>query len=79
VATVAELQEQFNKDPNLLSVRDKLRLPIYAEAAKKILLSKNRMELDALKYDFLFNARPSQIEPAGDHRIWLILAGRGWG
>ena len=24
-------------------------------------------------------ARPEQIEPAGDWRTWLILAGRGWG
>jgi phage terminase large subunit-like protein len=24
-------------------------------------------------------ARPSQLTPAGDWRIWLILAGRGWG
>jgi phage terminase large subunit-like protein len=24
-------------------------------------------------------ARPEQIAPAGDWRIWLILAGRGWG
>ena len=24
-------------------------------------------------------ARPNQIEPDGDHRYWLVLAGRGFG
>lgn len=28
---------------------------------------------------WLLTARPAQIPPAGDWRIWLVLAGRGWG
>ena len=31
------------------------------------------------KYDWLSNARKSQIEPQSDWAIWLILAGRGFG
>jgi len=30
-------------------------------------------------YDWSLKARPSQREPTGDWRIWLILAGRGFG
>ena len=29
--------------------------------------------------DWLKTARSKQIEPADEHNIWLILAGRGWG
>lgn len=34
---------------------------------------------DGLKYDWEALARPEQRWPGGDWRIWLILAGRGWG
>jgi phage terminase large subunit-like protein len=30
-------------------------------------------------YDWPFWARPAQLPPAGDWRIWLIMAGRGFG
>ena len=33
----------------------------------------------ALKYHWRFWARPEQIEPEGEWRTWLALAGRGWG
>src|SRR6266540_338040 len=33
----------------------------------------------ALLYDWTFWARPEQLAPAGDWRIWLLLAGRGFG
>ena len=33
----------------------------------------------SLYTDWLETARPTQITPAGDWFIWLILAGRGWG
>lgn len=33
----------------------------------------------ALLYDWQFWARPSQLAPAGDWRVWLLLAGRGFG
>lgn len=31
------------------------------------------------RLEWLSNARPEQISPPGDWRIWLCLAGRGWG
>lgn len=36
-------------------------------------------EASALLYDWEFWARPSQLPPPGDWRVWLILAGRGFG
>src|SRR5438093_3887316 len=33
----------------------------------------------AFAYTWEFWARPEQLPPAGDWRIWLILSGRGWG
>jgi phage terminase large subunit-like protein len=36
-------------------------------------------EARVLKYEWRFWARPSQLPPPGDWRIWLILAGRGFG
>lgn len=32
-----------------------------------------------LAYEWSFWARPNQLEPDGDWRIWLLLAGRGFG
>lgn len=32
-----------------------------------------------LLYDWRFWARPEQLEPEEDWRVWLCLAGRGWG
>ena len=36
-------------------------------------------ELLALHFDWRVWARPSQLPPPGDWRVWLILSGRGWG
>lgn len=36
-------------------------------------------EADALLRDWHVWARPEQLAPPGQWRIWLILAGRGWG
>ena len=36
-------------------------------------------EQATLAYDWTFWARPNQLEPPGDWRIWLLLAGRGFG
>ena len=33
----------------------------------------------ALKYDWEFWARDNQLPPKGDWRVWLLLAGRGFG
>src|SRR5207237_1374878 len=36
-------------------------------------------EVAALEYDWVFWARPTQLPPAWAWKVWLILAGRGWG
>ncbi len=36
-------------------------------------------EIEDLRYTWELWARPEQISPHGDWRIWLLLSGRGWG
>ena len=36
-------------------------------------------EADALLWDWQFWARPAQLPPPGDWRVWLVMAGRGFG
>jgi phage terminase large subunit-like protein len=49
-------------------------------AQKQAMLAKlSAEELQALYYDWSFWARPAQCAPKGDWRIWMILAGRGFG
>lgn len=38
-----------------------------------------RDEQALLAYDWTFWARPNQLPPPGDWRVWLLLAGRGFG
>jgi phage terminase large subunit-like protein len=39
----------------------------------------NPAEARALLYDWPFWARPAQLPPQGYWRVWLLLAGRGFG
>lgn len=39
----------------------------------------NTEQLAGLRYNWGFWARPAQLEPEGDWRTWLALAGRGFG
>ena len=39
----------------------------------------NPAETRALLYGWPFWARANQLPPAGDWRVWLLLAGRGFG
>ena len=36
-------------------------------------------EARALLYEWAFWARPNQLPPCGEWRVWLVLAGRGFG
>ncbi|EDP66816.1 hypothetical protein BAL199_17183 [alpha proteobacterium BAL199] len=45
----------------------------------KILNELTGREAAVLLHDWPFWARPKQLPPAGDWRVWLILAGRGFG
>lgn len=43
------------------------------------LLQGNDATLARARYSWPLWARPNQLEPEGDHRYWLVLAGRGYG
>jgi phage terminase large subunit-like protein len=53
------------------------RLP--ATARGQALQKLSAPELALLLHDWPFWARPAQLPPQGDWRVWLILAGRGFG
>src|SRR5438270_7201601 len=36
-------------------------------------------EATAFEYDWRYRARPEQLPPAGSWRVWLLMAGRGFG
>ena len=36
-------------------------------------------EATAFEYDWRYRARPEQLPPAGSWRVWLLVAGRGFG
>jgi hypothetical protein len=36
-------------------------------------------EANAFVYDWRYRARPEQLPPAGSWRVWLLMAGRGFG
>src|SRR6202047_5522714 len=38
-----------------------------------------RGEANAFQYDWRYRARPEQLPPGGSWRVWLLLAGRGFG
>lgn len=46
---------------------------------RRILNELSDREAAALLFDWPFWARPKQLPPAGGWRVWLILAGRGFG
>ncbi|KPF63012.1 DNA-packaging protein [Porphyrobacter sp. AAP60] len=39
----------------------------------------SQRERNAFKYQWAYTARPEQLPPPGDWRVWLIMAGRGFG
>lgn len=52
-------------------------LPVAERKARLTRLSKP--EVNRLRYNWQFWRRPNQTPPAGSWRVWLILAGRGFG
>jgi Terminase large subunit, T4likevirus-type, N-terminal len=48
-------------------------------ARKDLAAALSLAEARALFYDWSFWARPAQLPPAGNWRVWLLLAGRGFG
>ncbi len=65
--------------PSLLSPASQLAL-VSPEEREAFFAECPPEELAALEYDFWgFWARPNQIPPPGTWKVWLILAGRGFG
>lgn len=57
-----------------------LSMALLPESERRRLIgSLTRSEAEALLFDWRFWARPTQLAPAGDWQVWLILAGRGFG
>lgn len=50
-----------------------------ARLRQLLIQEKKRRDQARQKYDWLSQARTSQLPPAGDWRTWMILAGRGFG
>lgn len=49
------------------------------ETRDEVLAALSEEEVGALTCDWRFWGRPTQVPPAGDWRMWLLLAGRGFG
>jgi phage terminase large subunit-like protein len=45
----------------------------------ELVRSLTREQALKIKYDWPYRARPEQLPPPGDWRVWLLLAGRGFG
>jgi phage terminase large subunit-like protein len=49
------------------------------EVRRRLLWSLTPAEALALQYEWAYRARDEQLPPPGDWRVWLLLAGRGFG
>ena len=70
--------EEVTMDATHLSLRERLAM-LPAEQREQFIASLPAEVLAAARYDWLFFARPDQLEPAGDWRFWLMRSGRGAG
>jgi phage terminase large subunit-like protein len=52
---------------------------IGSESGRRALAALDEREAEALLHDWRFIARPKQLAPEGTWRVWLLLAGRGFG
>ncbi len=50
-----------------------------ADERKSLIWSLTNRQADDLLWDWQFWARPEQVPPIGDWRVWLVMAGRGFG
>ena len=56
------------------------RLAALPDAAReRVLAGLNGAAAQALEHDWEWLARPEQLAPEGSWRIWLMMAGRGFG
>lgn len=61
----------------MLKASDLKTLP--KEKVLEALGSLTPTQLEELRFDWKFWARPDQLEPPGKWKVWIPLAGRGWG
>jgi len=72
-------------DPNDFALAEELKsraiqmADLSTEEREEFLNALSPDEQKVLQYTWEFWARKNQLEPAGDWRTWMILAGRGWG
>lgn len=59
--------------------RAELLAALPEDRRKELLSGFTAEDIEALEYDWSFWGRPEQHEPKVAHKVWLILAGRGWG
>ena len=52
---------------------------VRAGVAREYISTLDNDEIKAMQYDWEVFRRPKQTAPESDWRIWLILAGRGFG
>lgn len=63
-----------------MALSESERLALEPEDVRAAVLRQlDRPDLMALERNWAFLARPGQLPPAGDWRIWLMMAGRGYG
>lgn len=51
----------------------------HEQARERIPAALNQRELDEFDWHWHMRARPEQCAPDGDWRVWMIMAGRGFG
>ncbi len=61
------------------SVLTSHRVTLYQRMRDLLRAERHKRHQDKHRYDWGRMARPSQSAPAGDWRLWLIIAGRGFG
>ena len=71
MSTIAETPSQVSVAQSLASLPEALRTEALGTLTEE--------QAAELLFDWRFWARPDQLPPEGGWRIWLVLAGRGWG
>lgn len=56
-----------------------LKAPKRTEVRRRLSIKMDQGEKNDFNYLWDFHARPEQLPPEGDWRVWMIMAGRGFG
>lgn len=66
-----DLKECISEAQKLARLPEERRMEVYESLSDEDFLR--------LRYDWRFQARPSQLAPPGDWLLWLVISGRGFG